>query len=201
MSDVTAKWSIPFLEGTDIGDQIDDIDQAKAELLDDLLTPFQSDSLASRPVSTPGTPGIAGRTYRATDGANVGRVFKDYGTGWDEIPTGTLEARRVVGAGGQPPFIEEPVESVVWAVGASPVTFHIWLAKFVRLTGNATFAGSTAGLPPIFTLPAGYRPPAEGRWEVPGGTVAVQASGDVTVEPSASFARDVWLDGVTFRVA
>jgi hypothetical protein len=37
MSDITTKWAVPFLEGTDPGNQIDAVDRAKAELLDDLL--------------------------------------------------------------------------------------------------------------------------------------------------------------------
>src|SRR4051794_21409533 len=39
--------------------------------------------LASRPISTPGSPGIEGRKYYATD---VGLEFRDTGTGW--VPIG-----------------------------------------------------------------------------------------------------------------
>lgn len=83
--DTTPKWAIPYLEGTDIGDTIDDVDAASAALLDDLLTPYAEGTLASRPVSTPGSPGIKGRWYRATD---TGVLFYDYGTGWQVVLAG-----------------------------------------------------------------------------------------------------------------
>jgi hypothetical protein len=79
------------------GDAIEDYpanDQAKVAALDDLLTPYDEGAIASRPVSSPGTPGIAGREYRATD---TGQLFKDYGTGWIEI---AIAAPGLVGVGG-----------------------------------------------------------------------------------------------------
>jgi microcystin-dependent protein len=79
MSDVTTKWAIPYVEGSDAIDTIDETDQAKAERLDDLLTPHDAGVLSSRPVSTPGSPGKAGRSFYATD---LGLEFRDYGTGW-----------------------------------------------------------------------------------------------------------------------
>jgi hypothetical protein len=44
--------------------------------------------LTSRPVSTPGSPGIRGRYYFVTgdtDTTQNGRLWRDYGTGWLEI--------------------------------------------------------------------------------------------------------------------
>ncbi len=82
MSDTTTKWAIPYIEGGDIGNTIDETDQAKAELLDTLLTPYSAGLLASRPVSTPGSPGKAGRRYVATD---TGQEFVDTGTAWKEV--------------------------------------------------------------------------------------------------------------------
>lgn len=85
MADVTAIYSLPYPEGTDFIEDGPAKIQELAEAVDPLLTPFTQGALASRPVSSPGTPGIAGRNYRATDGANAGRVFRDYGTGWEEM--------------------------------------------------------------------------------------------------------------------
>ncbi len=82
MSDTTTKWAIPYIEGGDIGNTIDETDQAKAELLDTLLTPYSAGLHASRPVSTPGSPGKAGRRYVATD---TGQEFVDTGTAWKEV--------------------------------------------------------------------------------------------------------------------
>lgn len=84
MSDVTAKWAIPYLEGTDIGNTIDATDQAKAEMLDDLVTPFDAGARSSRPRSTAPVPGIPGRTYRSADGG----VDLDLGTSWVTIKPG-----------------------------------------------------------------------------------------------------------------
>jgi microcystin-dependent protein len=43
---------------------------------------FSQGPIASRPVSTPGTPGITGRFYYAT---NENRLYFDFGTGWQVI--------------------------------------------------------------------------------------------------------------------
>jgi hypothetical protein len=48
-------------------------------------------TLAARPVSTVLNPGIPGQYYKATD---TGQLFRDNGTGWDEIallPIGTAD--------------------------------------------------------------------------------------------------------------
>lgn len=44
-----------------------------------LLTPYTSGVLGSRPTSSGGTPGIAGRRYRDS---GTGVIWTDYGTGW-----------------------------------------------------------------------------------------------------------------------
>lgn len=79
MSGVTAKWAIPYVHGTDLISDMDTYSEALADLLDPLLTPHDAGVLSSRPVSTPGSPGKAGRTFYATD---LGIEFRDYGTGW-----------------------------------------------------------------------------------------------------------------------
>lgn len=82
MADVTTPWDLPFPESTDpVKEGASDI-EALAERIKVLLTPYDSGSLALRPVSTPGTPGIRGREYFATDSR---QLFKDYGTGWLDI--------------------------------------------------------------------------------------------------------------------
>lgn len=94
--DTSDRYALRALTGSSA---IEDIDEGFAFLRDDvsaLLAPFYQGSLASRPVSTPVSPGIAGRVYRATDGANAGRVFRDYGTGWEEGVT-TAEADAAAG--------------------------------------------------------------------------------------------------------
>lgn len=82
MSDVTTNHSIPYLEGTDPAADVDLGMQNMAEHLDGIIVVHDSGTLASRPVSTVGTPGIQGRMYRVTSGADAGIVYFDTGTGW-----------------------------------------------------------------------------------------------------------------------
>lgn len=82
MSGTTTKWALPYSTGSDLINTIDNTDLAKATLLDGLLTPYDAGAFASRPVSTAGTPGKAGREYYATD---TGRLYLDLGTSWIEL--------------------------------------------------------------------------------------------------------------------
>jgi len=50
-------------------------------------------TLAARPTSTVGTPGIQGRMYMATD-QTPHALYYDYGTGWDSIGSGTIFGTR-----------------------------------------------------------------------------------------------------------
>lgn len=85
MSGTSPKWSIPYSGGSDIANTIDDVDEAKVLLLDDLVTPFDAGARSSRPRSnTGGQPGIAGRTYRSPDGG----VDLDLGTSWTTVKPG-----------------------------------------------------------------------------------------------------------------
>lgn len=88
--DTTAKHAIPFIEGEDPASQINDINKAQAERIDDILAIDSQGAYALRPVSTPGTPGKSGRFYFATDNKVL---YRDYGTGWTPITpeTGTIE--------------------------------------------------------------------------------------------------------------
>lgn len=42
-------------------------------------------SIGSRPTSTPVSPGVPGRYYYVSSGAETGQMFRDYGTGWEDI--------------------------------------------------------------------------------------------------------------------
>ena len=46
---------------------------------------YAQGAIADRPASTPGTPGITGRFYYAT---NENRLYYDYGTGWQPVDVG-----------------------------------------------------------------------------------------------------------------
>lgn len=78
------------------GDELDDVPTwmlSLATQLDGMVGPADHGLRADRPVSTIGTPGIADRTYFATDvdpatitdPATDGQFYRDNGTGWDAI--------------------------------------------------------------------------------------------------------------------
>lgn len=96
-----SKYGLRALTGANVGS---DIDAGFAALRDDIDANFggySQGTLASRPTSTTGTPGIAGRTYRATD---TGQIFRDTGTSWVEHSTysqGVLASRPVAGTAGR----------------------------------------------------------------------------------------------------
>ena len=74
----------------DIGNLAADIDKAAI---------FGVGTLASRPVSAPGTPGISGRYYYANDaGAALGDLWFDYGTGYRKVALFTTDDKLYFGA-------------------------------------------------------------------------------------------------------
>jgi hypothetical protein len=81
--DTTDRYALRALTGTSLVSEIDTGFEVLRDDVSDKLTPFDSGALASRPVSTPGSPGKSGRIYKATD---TKQVFQDHGTGWDELP-------------------------------------------------------------------------------------------------------------------
>ena len=70
---------------TPLGSELPNTDaayKAIADAVDAAAAMFGQGTLAARPVSTPGSPGKAGRFYVVTSGAESGQVYYDYGTGW-----------------------------------------------------------------------------------------------------------------------
>lgn len=80
----------PHTNRTDTADVPRDIAALVAALEVDVI--YGQGTLAVRPTSTAGTPGIAGRVYMATD-QTPHAFYYDYGTGWD--PVGALAAGSV----------------------------------------------------------------------------------------------------------
>lgn len=91
MADTTDRLDLPFLEGTDLASDIDQGFQDLAEAVDDIAVVYEQGTFASRPTSSPGTPGIEGRFYYATD---TEVLYYDMGTGWldlsDLLPDGSV---------------------------------------------------------------------------------------------------------------
>jgi hypothetical protein len=88
----TPRWGHRYPLGTDTPD-VPLWMQNLATDLDDVAKDDQG-ILEARPVSTAGTPGKRGRYYYATD---TGQLFRDHGTGWHEIPLGTVPFAHVYG--------------------------------------------------------------------------------------------------------
>jgi hypothetical protein len=78
----TTKYALPTMAGTDVANTIDEYTVSLAGAVDSKLAPSDQGSLVSRPPSTGGSPGKSGRSYWATD---TRQLFRDNGTGWDEI--------------------------------------------------------------------------------------------------------------------
>lgn len=79
------KWGLETVLGSDEVRSLDDSWGVLTGQLDAIMMARFEGPLASRPVSTPGSPGKSGRFYRANDGG--GSVYYvDNGTGWDRLP-------------------------------------------------------------------------------------------------------------------
>jgi hypothetical protein len=81
----TTKYALRWLLGANVGLDIDAGFQALAEDLDAIIATADKGVVGSRPTSSVVTPGKSGRFYFATDAADTGRLFFDYGTGWIDI--------------------------------------------------------------------------------------------------------------------
>lgn len=80
MADPTPRWGAPRPTEADTVDPVRDI-RALA-IFTDIFAVDDQGTLALRPGSTVPAPGKSGRYYKATDS---NQLFRDYGTGWDEI--------------------------------------------------------------------------------------------------------------------
>jgi hypothetical protein len=70
------------IAGSDAANTMDTTSQAMASAIDSQAAIFSQGTFASRPTSTPGTPGKTGRFYYATDTLEL---YYDYGTGWKRV--------------------------------------------------------------------------------------------------------------------
>lgn len=88
--DTSDRYALRALSpGSQPGSGIDDGFVALRNDVSAKLTPFDQGARESRPPSTAGTPGIAGRTYRST---GDGGIDRDYGTGWTTERPGLFAA-------------------------------------------------------------------------------------------------------------
>jgi hypothetical protein len=185
MTNVTDRLGLPYPdldEGADGPAAI----QALAEALDGVALVDQG-ALASRPVSTPGSPGIVGRLYRTTD-QTPNRIWFDYGTGW--VDWHPLHAAEHL-AGGVDPWVTAwtpytPATITGWAatptvacqylrIGTKSVFVNVYVNGVSNSTGIQISApalgnskqevrsagggvNSTSYIPTIMSVPAGASP-------------------------------------------
>jgi hypothetical protein len=138
VSGTSPKWSIPYSGGSDIANTIDDVDEAKVLLLDDLVTPFDAGARISRPRSnTGGQPGIAGRTYRSPDGG----VDLDLGTSWATFKPGLFTGLPSV-SGHASDGLDEGMEILYQTVGmatagVAPIGMRYSSSAWQEIAGGA----------------------------------------------------------------
>lgn len=113
----TAKHALRWLTGANVGSDIDAGFQALAEDLDSKIVAYSSGPLGSRPTSTLGSPGVAGRQYYATD---VRVLYLDVGTAWLGL--------------------NEPLGSIQEYAGASDPADTSWLLCDGRAISRITYA-------------------------------------------------------------
>lgn len=134
----TSKYAFPWPAGTDLVNQGDNAIRALAEGIDSKIATDDQGTLAARPVSTAESPGKTGRYYWATD---TGQLFRDHGTGWDEI----AGKPKVVGnLAGIVPY--DGQEIYVLADAANGVLWHFrW-----RSAGVGAYKWEFLGGPPLY---------------------------------------------------
>jgi hypothetical protein len=78
----TTRYGLPTMAGTDFIADINEWTASAMAAIDAKMSGYAEGTLAARPTSTSGSPGVAGRVYRATD---TGQWFLDTGTGWAQV--------------------------------------------------------------------------------------------------------------------
>lgn len=81
----TTNYGITTLLGSSLVRDIDTNVNTALSDIDGKMVGYSQGTLASRPTSSGGSPGVAGRLYRVTSGTQVGHVYRDNGTGWDDM--------------------------------------------------------------------------------------------------------------------
>jgi hypothetical protein len=170
--DTTDPNGLRALTGSNVGS---DIDAGFKALRDDIsakFAPYSAGPLGSRPPSTTGSPGIAGRRYRATD---TKQEFIDTGTSWVQVALNESAAAQVAAAEGTSsssmtdltttgPSVTVTVPDLGGGIGvvqafaqatvANPGTGHGRVALYEDATSKSTILDSTAGATATFaTLP------------------------------------------------
>lgn len=179
----TLKHALRVLQGTSLVSEIDAGFEALADDLDAIIAVDDQGTVV--PVSTLGAPGKKGRYYFKTD---TGQLFRDNGTGWDEIPlapigTADLAANAVTAAK------IETQQAWQTLTGINGIVIHYFKDTLgnvhLRQELQAVVAPGVPVNTAFATLPAGYRPGAT----IYGVAMVVAPSGSSTTpSPKAAIA-------------
>lgn len=165
----TTRWALPYPVGTDVPDVPLWMNQL-AVALDNVAMDDQG-TLAARPVSTVGTPGKRGRYYLVTGdstAANNGRLWRDNGTGWDEVVTNVPTVTALPGTpydGQEIRLLVDATNGIVWHLkyrsgSASPYKWEFIggsplynVLDTDNALGTVTTYGDLANVGPSLTMP------------------------------------------------
>jgi hypothetical protein len=143
----TTKYALRWLTGTNLISDIDAGFQALAEDVDSKFAGFSAGVRSSRPPSTSGSPGIAGRRYRSTD---TGQVDEDTGTGWRTVVPALVTALPGSPDDGQEvDFVADATDGVIWRFRYRAASSSAYKWEFVGgppLTAEVAAFESTAVL-------------------------------------------------------
>jgi microcystin-dependent protein len=146
----TGRYGLRALTGVSLVSEIDDGFAALRDDLDAIIATAYTSPAASRPASSPASPGILGRWHRATDS---GELSFDYGTGWLVVNAADLAANvaslRTLGTGAaQAAPGNDPRFPVIGAqmpyAGAGDPPGGTWLLEDGRTLVSATYAALDA---------------------------------------------------------
>lgn len=171
----TTIHGIPTMGGGDAINQIDEWTVAAGAVIDGKLAPSTQGVLSALPPA-----GKIGRTYWATD---TKQLFRDNGSGWDEV----------VVAGTTPPALGVPAQQA-WQTLAFTSGLSGNLAYYKDSLGIVHFRGDphtgvTLGIGNAMgTMPAGYRPGIAVRFPMAIGTA--WAGSGVSSPPSIEIGSD-----------
>jgi microcystin-dependent protein len=92
----STRLAIPIYDETDTPVDIPTAWNNRTAVLDTLV-PISSGTLAARPTSSSGTPGIVGRQYITTDQSDSPRIDLDLGTSWVTVASSVRDGDPTVG--------------------------------------------------------------------------------------------------------
>lgn len=140
----TSRLALPWPDGNDDVSNGDNVIRQLAEKADNLV-PYSQGTLASRPVSTNGTPGIVGRRYYAID---AGVEYLDTGTDW--LPVATPQVVLPVGGMIDYAGLTEPAGGSLLFPDGRPLVRADYTELFAAIgTRYGAPSGTTFSLPDL----------------------------------------------------